>query len=286
MGKHYVPQEYLRGFASDSEARFIWMFDKETQAWVEPAIKTVAQQRAYYSAETEERLAREVETPGHQALNTIRKGGSITSGEREAFALYLAVLIMRVPRKRRQAAELAPRVLAGRMTETTQDLSELRTAENATRIDAIVQELERIEARYREELPATIREVIESPWPSALVLSAVQTMNWRVVAAPNGQFFITSDTPAHYFDSLGLGTDDAELTVPLSRYLVLLGSNQGSPGGLTRVTGKPALVKEVNRRIAFGAERFVFTPRREDWVQTIALRTRPNLSRIVWDEPV
>lgn len=286
MGHHYVPQEYLRGFSSDAARRFVWMFDKERAVWSRPAIKTAAQQRAYYPEAPEERLAREVEDPGHVALNRLRRGSSLAVSDRDAFALYLAVLIMRVPLQRQRAERIARRLQVDEKAESPNDLLDLRTTDNAQRIDAALRALQRIERTYRETLPATVQQLVESPWPSLPVVAAVQSMHWRVIAAPPEVFFITSDTPAHYFESLGLGTDGAELTVPLASDLVLHGTHRGSPGGVTRFLGKKAFVVEINRRIAFGAHRFVFSQQQEDWVPTIALRSRPRLKRIVWDPPV
>lgn len=286
MGHHYVPQEYLRGFASDAALRFVWMFDKAREQWTRPAIKTAAQEREFYSPEIEERLAREIEGPGHIALNRLRSGAALAVGERDAFALYVAVLIMRVPRNRERTGLMAQTLVVDEKEESPDDLMDLRTTANASRIDAAFRAIERAKRTYREELPATVQELVESPWPSLPVIASVQSMHWRLIAAPADHFFITSDTPAHHFSSLGLGTDDAELTVPLASDLVLHGTHQGSPGGVTRFVGKRAFVKEINRRIAFAAHRFVFSSHREEWIPAIALRARPGLKRIVWDPPV
>jgi hypothetical protein len=42
------------------------------------------------------------------------------------------------------------------------------------------------------------------------------------------------------------------------------------------------IAKEINRRVASGAERFVFSSVRARWIETLATRRNPFLSRIRW----
>lgn len=41
-------------------------------------------------------------------------------------------------------------------------------------------------------------------------------MAWRLVSIPKGHHLITSDNPAYFFESLGLGQGESELTFPVS----------------------------------------------------------------------
>ena len=56
MGHHYVPQEYLRGFAAPEQAGTIWMYDKQTDAFKRLPIKAVAQEADFYDQDTEAEL--------------------------------------------------------------------------------------------------------------------------------------------------------------------------------------------------------------------------------------
>jgi hypothetical protein len=82
MGKHYVPQEYLRGFASSPERTHVWMFNKATSAWSHPAISKAAQKPDYYSPEAERDLHVMVERPANVALKVLRSGGTMDSEQR------------------------------------------------------------------------------------------------------------------------------------------------------------------------------------------------------------
>lgn len=282
MGKHYVPQEYLRGFSPSDNRRDVWMFDKVERSWSCPAIKQAAQTGDYYPADVERRLAQEVEGPGHLALKSIREGNQMTRGQRSDLAYYIAVLIMRGPRKRRKARELVPRALQDTMSETRSNLAELRTPLNSERIDLLLSEVERIERQYRVTPPSTVAEQIDNVWPSPEVVAAVEGMAWRVARMRPDRFLFTTDNPAYFFESYGVGSDLAELTFPIDPATVLLGSHQGEPGSTLNFTANAQLTKEVNRRMAAGAERFIFSPRKSPWIETLALRQDPYLSRIEW----
>jgi len=41
-------------------------------------------------------------------------------------------------------------------------------------------------------------------------------------------------------------------------------------------------VREFNRRIVSGAKRFIFSPVKAEWIELVANKTRPYLSRIRW----
>lgn len=282
MGKHYVPQEYLRGFASSDERVAVWMFDKLRGCWSDAAIKQVAQERDYYPADVEARLRDDVEGPGHRALNALRAGQQLSAEQRGHLAYYIAVLVMRGPRKRRKATDLVPRAVESAVGNARSALEELRTDANHERIERLLQQVQQIEVKYEATAASTLQEQIESPWPSAQIVSAVAGMTWRLTTVPKDRFLITSDSPAFYFDSYGLGSDRAELTFPIDRRVALLGSYQGEAGTAASFIGKAELAKEVNRRVASGAERFIFSPKRESWIETVALKPRPYLSRIDW----
>jgi hypothetical protein len=94
-------------------------------------------------------------------------------------------------------------------------------------------------------------------------------------------YFVTCDTPAHFFEGLGVGRPDSEFTFPVSKDFALIGEHCRNWG---MVFEKPQvqLAKEVNRRVLSNAERFVFSPKREAWIEKVAQKTDPYLSRIKW----
>lgn len=258
------------------------MFDKKTDEWSCPAIKRVAQERDYFSPETEDLITRKVEHPGHRALEALRSGDALTDDLLSDLVIYIAVQLMRVPRKRRKGIEGLPGVLKQTIAKLKSESLALRESGNEARIEHFLSELDRIAEKYRTDPPDSVIEQIHSPWPSDRIAGAVVEMAWRHVHVPQGHFLITSDNPAYFFESLGLGRPESELTFPLASNMAVLGSRQGQQGAVFEVVARPHLVKEINRRIACGAERFIFSSRRTAWIPIIARRKEPMLSRIQW----
>lgn len=282
MGKHYVPQNYLRAFASDADQRMIWMFDKLTGVWVNAAIAKVAQSADYFSPDVERRLTTLVENPGNRALSALRRGGIPTPSEGGDLLSYIAVMLTRVPRKRIHAKDIIPGVIESVMARTRADMMAEQTADTESQVADLLQELDRVEQKYRTEAVSLLQDEIENPWPTEKILRGVHSMFWRVVEVPSSTPILTSDNPAFFFSGYGIGSPESEVTFPVSPHLVLLGCRQGPPGEVTRVRAKRLLAKEINRRIVVGATRFVFAMKQEGWVKTVATRTQPDLNRIQW----
>jgi hypothetical protein len=259
------------------------MFDKKRGEWSHAAIKKVAQQDDYFSPELEKRLADEIETPGHAALGMLRGGRAPSATQREALVNYIAVMLMRVPRKRRKGRELVPAALRAVVTEARELISGAEARIGTERMRKLLADLERAEAKYSAEAPQEVIAKILSPWPTEEMVDAVRRMVWRFsLAAPRASRFFTSDNPACYFESYGVGSPEAELTFPISPDLALLGSHRGLSGSTKVLTLTPELTKEVNRRMAAAAERFIFSSHRAKWIETLATRRDPFLSRITW----
>ena len=285
MGKHYVPQHYLRAFASDAQRRLVWMLDKQARTWTEAAIKRVAQQAEFYPADVELQLKREVEDPGNEVLTLLRNGERISRAQRDALAFYLAVLISRVPTKRRKMAELTTRPIEPRLVSHRETLASAENTASPSHMKAVLRELDAVESSYEEPIPDSMQALIESPWPSTLVVSGLRAMCWRVLEAPEGTHFLTTDNPVHFFESRGLGNPDSEVVFTLSPSLALHASNQGVPGAAIRFVARPTLLREINRRLTWSAERFVFSPRRSDWIEKITFRRRAGYNKTVWSAP-
>ncbi len=284
MGHHYVPREYLRGFEDPNDPGKIWMYDKCSHRFVTVSIASAAQEADYYSEDTERNLSSLVEGPGHRALKRFRQGDPISRNERIDIAFYMATLLMRGPRRRRKAFEMLPGVVTDVIDRTTSMVT--NWAQTSAADDSLKQrrfsELAMARKKFQAKPPGEIVSRIRSPWPAEKILRCVIGMTWRIVTAVDTGFFITSDNPVFYFDAFGLGCPESELTFPLAFNMAMLGSWQGRPEETIFALARPALVKEVNRRIAGSAERFVFYFRQEEWVAQIAEKKKPFLSRIKW----
>jgi hypothetical protein len=96
-------------------------------------------------------------------------------------------------------------------------------------------------------------------------------------------FFVTSDNPAFYFESLGLSRKESELCFPLSTQCALHGSWQAATSDLEFMNCRPALVKEINRRIVSVAERLALYHQSADWALRL-FQKQLTLNKIEWNK--
>lgn len=289
MGHHYVPQRYLRGFQDptipdDSEKpHWIWMYDKALGNCKCLPISKVAQVPGFYDQDVEEELNHEVEIPGNDVIDKLRRGEALEEIDRRHLSYYIATMIARVPAARARGASFAPAALAD-VSQHTKDW--IREAARTGVIDdatmtARLAEAEAVIQRFQKQPPKEVTDIIERPWPYESWLIAIYNMNWRVLRTDGPSFFLTSDNPSTLLGGEGLGISTCELTFPLNKELMLHCSWHGNPE-FERLRAWPEFVKECNRRTAFGAHRFVFYHQNAPWVLQLASNKSPRLNRINW----
>jgi hypothetical protein len=286
MGYHYVPQEYLKGFADPSNPDRLWQFDKKVQIYSKAAlpIDQIAQSRDFYDAKTEDELNRLVEVPGNRVLRKLRSGDfKITTKEKAALAFYIATMIKRVPRHREKAAEAAPQALKEVTAELRQIIQSYANAGQISDETAArrIAEANAIERRFAAQTPATVQTKLNCPWPTDEMLGFIYRMSWRFVVADGDEEFITTDNPGYFFESDGLGTDLAEMTFPVSKDLAIFGSWTHITRG-DRVSGRTQFVKEANRRLVSVSTRFVYSRLKFNWIPKVAVKEKVYIRRIRW----
>jgi len=290
MGHHYVPQKYLKAFEDPNAPACVWQFDKQAGKFSTAAlaIKQIAQERSYYDEAVEVKLNELVECPANPVLDKLRSGSfELSKNERASLSVYMATMIKRVPKNRRRGFEAAPQALANVAAELRDQIRELAQVGQlaAEKAEKHLAETDAVESKFAASPPLEIIEQIENPWPSEAMVQLIFAMHWRFVAATGRDYFLTCDNPAYFFSCYGLGTDNSELTFPVSPVLALFGSWTPIRSSDCVVTCN-RFVKEANRRLASGATRFVFSRARADWIETIAMKNDPYLSRINWGPKV
>ena len=110
MGKHYVPQYYLRGFSHPSNPKIITRYEKGSrQRPLTTQIKNVAQETRFYDPEIETFFANQIESPARAVLEKIRARESPTPDDKQAFSRYMTNLFKRVPQGQIRVKENFPR---------------------------------------------------------------------------------------------------------------------------------------------------------------------------------
>lgn len=285
MGKHYVPRRHLSRFEIPDEPGFVWMFDKKTGQFTKPAISRAAQEADFYDPDVETALAEVVELPSNNIIDKLLRREALDNAERSRLALYMLHMATRGPRQRKKSLEHVPDALASVISDARQQLNMLSQQDgvNVDLVRARLEELNAIEAKWAGTIPEFALELVRTPFWSEATAECVLNMHWHVVPATESTFFVTSDTPTHIFEGHGVGTPQSELTFTISRLFALIGEHKRSFGTTHHHNNRPAIVKEINRRIISHAERFVFSPFKADWIATVASKRELRLNTILWE---
>lgn len=282
MGHHYVPRHHLRRFAVETKDNCVWMYDKQTRRFCEAGIANVAQENGYYDREIERALADVVEGPGKIAIDKLLNREKIDNAERTKLSLYFMIMLTRGPRQRKKSLEHAPEGMAEIIAETEAEIRRWIADEPDNQMAyQRLQELEDARAKFSAELPQTIIDQIRRPFWSERTVECIHNMYWHILPAAPGMHFVTCDTPAHSFDCYGVGTLESEYTITLSRDFALIGEHRRN-WGIGYERPQVQIAKEINRRILSHAERFVFSPSKAHWIDVVAQKRHPYLSRINW----
>lgn len=280
MGDHYVPKFYLKGFTSGEH---LWVHDRLRSTSFRSIPKSVANENEMYGQELEQQLANSVEDPAKPAIEKIRRGELPSSQERDVLAHYIIQLWKRVPKGRDRVAARMPEVaesVRNEFNEAFNALAEIgpEEAEQAllkrSKVDAVLD-------RYIENTPPDIWQGSLAKPGSGQPESVLLGMDWQFLTSRNSQF-LTCDNPVFFFEHEGMGSPQAELTLPLSSKVCLWAHKLGSRQPHF-YEARPAAIKAINRRIAYNATRFVFSAHQEDWILPFVQKgSMHNLSRLTF----
>lgn len=290
MGHHYVPRRLLQKFALPDRAGMVWQHDKQNKTAVAAAISQVAQERDFYSDETEDRLHYDVEKPGGNAVEKILDKKRLKPDEVSSLMLHIGTMIRRVPFHRQWAAEIGKDLFPNALAETRQNAYQYVKAYATYHghrnewIEERIREVDSICDRYAQETPKWAIDQMNDPFPREVIVGALLDMTWRIVESSGPQFFVISDNPVAYFrwEGYGLGGKETELVFPLSPSIALHGSRQRQHASLTRFRASQRIVREINKRIVSQASRFVFTHDNPYWLSKLLTRSDLGVMRIGW----
>ena len=282
MGNHYVPKVYLRGFSTQEDDRYIFMYRKHTDHPVRTNLRNVAQQTDLYPQELETQFANSLETPTKPILHRILSHQQLTDLERSSFVVFIVATYRRVPIH----LDMVSKIFHSE-TDTSYDRWENEIKELlVTRPDkeAILQRrLEELRTIRREKriTPERIWHQLLSSHPLQMVSWAVENMSWQFLFADEDAF-LASDNPVFFFSELGLGRMNSELTFPISSKIALLATWQSSVRQVFRRAQDKEIV-EINRRTASAAMECVFFSRDVSWIPNLLKKSSRKLHQLVKD---
>jgi len=281
MGYHYVPQYYLKGF-SESNGDLLWVYEKGAGHKFNTHIKNIGNIAKFYSPEVEQYLANTIEGPANNILDVIRNRHKISEDDKKIFGEYMAVMWKRVPRGKERFKEMAPSISQKLSEELNRDLDIIASQEpaKATLIERRKTEIKEILDKYAEDPPEKIWLTNIPPERSSRVVAAIRSMNWTFLTFDEKPAFLTCDNPIFYFTGIGVGNPESEITFPISSNIVLWATWRNDlPQDYIQTNIK--VVKEINRRTAHNASRYVFHGRDEHWIEPFIKKHSWQLHRLI-----
>ena len=271
MGKHLIPQAYLRQFTTDHSGG-ICVFDLQTGEWRNGGrplpVSKVAQLPAAWSDAVEAELTH-IEKTGFPVLKRLCNESDIalSDDERGAASCYVASMLgLRSPG---MLAHFKPSMV--KRLKNAGDAEDVPDEEERAEIaEWFKNELQEVEkgphhgrAHFRGELAS---------WIPPSVFNCISAMRWTVLCAEGGEF-ITTDTPVGRGE-LGLGRRAGQAWMPLSPERLLRmdwrsGEHSPSEPGLLR--WMPCReVSRYNRLMVASAYRELFCSRVYRWIERAA----------------
>jgi len=281
MGKHYIPRYYLSGFTKNSKPPLIWVYEKGSSRVFATQIKNVAHETHYFPDNFETYLANDIEAPANIVLRKIRGRKMLATKDKIALSNYMAVLWKRVPEGKKRLKEKNPKIGEGIRKKLFEEIEELKR-KNPSKASLLEKRrleaqdiLEKFENNHSEEI---WRSVIP-PEMTPRISKALSKMNWRFFICKEPNAFLTNDNPVFIFKHLGIGKEYSELTFPISNYITLWATWRHIDEGYFPVNNQ--VIKEINRRTASVATRFIYFSKKSDWVITLANKKKHSLNFII-----
>ncbi|MFC1833648.1 DUF4238 domain-containing protein [Thermodesulfobacteriota bacterium] len=280
MGDHYIPRHYLKGFAQH-DGKQIWVYDKQDQRQFPTQVKSIANETRFYSPKTEQYLANTIEGPANLVLDKIRQKKPIDDKDKDVFAQYIVVMIKRVPESKTLFENRAP-LVAQDLHEELRDQLNVAASVNLEKQDFYGRrgvEIKEILDEFAENPPKKVWLGGIPPELTPRILEAIRCMKWSFLTYEEGPAFLSCDNPVFFFRSLGIGSSESEISFPISSNISLwLSWQRNLREGYYPVPDK--VVKEMNRRMASNASRYVFHPIDESWIIPFISKEKWQLHRL------
>ncbi len=277
MGNHYIPKMYLRRFADDKGC--VWTHDRVKRAISHPGVPAIGHEINMYSEEVEDALNHKVEGPTHVIFERILARHSLSDADRSALAKYIVVMWKRVPTGRQRSLNLLPSIADAVQSQIAAEFEELRKVDRShPMLDESVRRANEYIEKVKESPPVSLWYDSINLTEQGPVEAALLSMNWIFLHSERLQY-LTSDNPVFFTEAEGLLSPTAEFTFPISHSIALWGTRQSQRND-SHVTALAGAVKQINRRTAANAERFVFSRHNEDWIMPFITKGEWELTRL------
>lgn len=287
---HYVPQGYLRGFATDEEhsGNFVWVYDKRPgRAPRMKSVRSIAWEDAYYAQEkpdgtedtetVESSLAQTIDNEIPRILRGIRPnvGDSVelSAADKAALAFFVGISMTRVPSFRDGINDLHTRIAEIGLSHQMEADPQLKA----------------LGERYGVTISA-------KPWVSlrpmvqlaqAIAQSAL-SKPWQFFVPPPNVPLVTSDNPVIFSggaerlkDYIGPAHPLVELVINLRKDLALVCTPKQGYGSMRVFQLTPAEARKFNRAPVRAARHRVFASHHSDVFEAFVKKYVGEEQRIV-----
>jgi len=299
---HYLPEFYLRGFVDPDNEPYLWIYEKGDTEIRKASPKDAAVLRNYYSfttpegekdSETFEDFLAEIETQVAPILQKIQAEESLEQAERQWFALFVALIMTRVPNWRENSEKGFAQVIKKCNKVWAAHDEGFRTwvagfeTSTGKKINTSIEELQKTFLEERYDLKVNPQLSLDFILLAVKLSPVFYDMTWSFLKATDDYKFVTSDNPIHRrtstpgpppFAGVGLLNKNVELTLPISKDLAFLGSWKDVKG---YVQLNNQMVREITRRTVLSASRFVFAPLRSQALNRLVQKCKDTAPKII-----
>lgn len=273
---HFIPKRYLEGFCRDG---FLSVYDREKGEYRRQTPKNTALQTHYYSLEDEhgnkdatiETVLAQVEGQAWPIIDKVGERKSLSVGDRQDLALFLALLKFRVPDYEKALGEMNDKLFkaVNRMmfhseTATRNLLEGMEKDQGLEGYSDMAKEVTEFVAQEDYSLGTTQQERLQTMLQLGLeVARHLEGTDWIFMHAPPNTAFVTSDNPFILLApdnhdperGFGLLTPGAKKVVPLTAQTCLIAYDEGLRTAHTEISRRE--VRNVNISVAAYCDRFV-----------------------------
>lgn len=304
---HQVPEFYLKYFAGHDPqgSRHLWVYDKSANTNPRPQTpENTNVERGYYSFETKtgvdqqlEVMFAELEGKASPILARLQEPrASLGYAEIGFLAEFLTLQHVRVSKTRNamiehmqiEAFKVAP-ILSARRDLLKRFLEDKRPVMDGRPVqeEELAEVLHNAERDFRVEVDPKAA-LIDCLKMAAGLPQLLYRMNWIVCDAPAHSHFVTSDAPVcAYLPTgpgravlgAGFGRANVQISFPVSPKVLLLIERRHGRESHFRVSVNESFVYEMNKRMAWNAERFLVSSVRDSVVHTLVEQARVTASQ-------
>jgi hypothetical protein len=300
--QHFVPQFYLRRFASLVPREEIWTYDATLGTVRSSTVENTGFERYLYSPKLKggsriddlEDFMSKIENRAASLYDRLLGGASIIGQDRADLASFFALMFVRTDSFRRQYAKMSVNQTQFKLQTIAAHDGAFANFFSRLQVDrGAISDEEKDKMRDAMNRFDKFTVTISKDW-SLRALRFHDTlapllfdMRWVIMRANPPDYFITGDNPfvkalpdryRNRFVGEGFANRRIEVTVPLSSNRCLLAHWQKEPLGTFDLSRHD--VKATNRLRAIFAERFLFCHKYDAGVERLAAKyrtTRPSV---------